>query len=166
MPQFAASPVRNGAPVAATCPVMPTPTLIASTSSTEPGRVREVAAERDRCEVVPVAEVDAAVVVVDQLAELVRDRGGDLLDLEQAAELGRDAVQHLEVGDRPQVLTARSTAGPGRSLSSASKTTIRLFPRALAVIIAISAQAMSSRGLAACSGPMAIPIESVTGPAW
>ena len=52
------------------------------------------------------------------------------------------------------------------ALVSASKTTIRLFPRALAVIIAISAQATSSRGLAACSGPRAIPIESVTGPAW
>ena len=36
IPQFAASPVRNGAPVAATCPVTPTPTLIVSTSSTEP----------------------------------------------------------------------------------------------------------------------------------
>ena len=37
----------------------------------------------------------------------------------------------------------------GRSLSSSWKTTMRLLPRALAVIIAISAQATSSRGFAA-----------------
>ena len=41
---------------------------------------------------------------------------------------------------------------------------MRLLPRALAVIIASSAQATSSRGLAAWSGPTAIPIESVSRP--
>ena len=39
------------------------------------------------------------------------------------------------------------------------------FPRVLAVIIAASEQATSSRGLAACRGPTAIPVESVSRPA-
>ena len=49
------------------------------------GALRQVATKRDRPEVVPVAEEEAAVVVVDQLPELVGDRGADLVDLEQAA---------------------------------------------------------------------------------
>ena len=38
-------------------------------------------------------------------------------------------------------------------------------PRAFAVIIAISAQATSSRGFIACSGPWAMPIETLSRPA-
>ena len=53
----------------------------------------------------------------------------------------------------------------GRSVSSSSKKTTRFLPRAFAVIIAASAQATSSRGLAACSGPCAIPIETAILPA-
>ena len=52
----------------------------------------------------------------------------------------------------------RSSAGRSRALSSNGTTSP--FPRAFAVIIAASAQATSSRGLAAFSGPMAIPVET------
>ena len=116
MPQLAASPVRNGSPVAATWPVTPTPTFVASTSRADSGALRQVAAERNRPEVVSVAEEDAAVVVVDQLPELVGDRGSDLVDLEQAAELARDAVQHLQVGDRADVLASRRRRGRALAL--------------------------------------------------
>src|SRR2546425_675735 len=43
--------------------------------------------------------------------------------------------------------------------------TILLFPRAFAVIIAASAQATSSRGFIACSGPCATPTETLISPA-
>ena len=109
MPQFAASPGQERLAGRRDVPVMPTPTLVASASSRPARSLRQIAAERDRSEVVSVAEEDAAVVVVDQLAELVGDRGADLGDLEQAAELARDAVQHLEVSDRAHVVRAART---------------------------------------------------------
>ena len=99
--------MRNASPVCATCPVIPTPTFVASTSSAASLALREVAAKRDRAEVVSVAEEDAAVVVVDQLPQLVGDRGADLVDLEQPGELARDAVEHLQVGDRADVCAPR-----------------------------------------------------------
>ena len=52
----------------------------------------------------------------------------------------------------------------GLSRPPSWKTTIRPLRRAFAVIIATSAHATSSRGLAACSGPEAMPIERLTGP--
>ena len=57
-----------------------------------------------------------------------------------------------------------SAVSAGRSRPPSWKTTIWPLPRAFAVIIATSAHATSSRGLAACSGPDAIPTESETGP--
>ena len=70
--------------------------------------LREVAAKRDRAEVVSVAEEDAAVVVVDQLTQLVGNGGADLVDLEQSGEPARDAVEHLQVGERADVRAPRS----------------------------------------------------------
>ena len=67
----------------------------------------QVAAERDRAEVVAVADEHAAVVVVDQKPELVGDRRADLRDVVQAAELRRDAVEHLEVRDRAELRAPR-----------------------------------------------------------
>ena len=52
----------------------------------------------------------------------------------------------------------------GRSARASSKTTMRSFPRAFAVIIADSAQAISSRAFIACSGPSATPTEIVISP--
>src|SRR2546425_747889 len=53
----------------------------------------------------------------------------------------------------------------GRSVVSSSKRTIMFLPWALAVIIAASAHATSSRGFIACSGPWEIPTEIVSLPA-
>ena len=128
-----------------------------------PGR-REVAPEGDRAQIVAVADEDATVVVVDQQPELVGDRRADLRDVVQPAQLRRDAVQHLQVRDRAELGARASGLSAGRSRPSSWKTTMRPFPRAFAVIIATSAQATSSRGFAACSGPAAIPTETVTGP--
>ena len=69
--------------------------------------LRQLATECNGPELVSVAEKDATVVVVDQLAELIGDRRPDLGHLEQAGELARDAVQHLQVGDRADVHAAR-----------------------------------------------------------
>ena len=123
----------------------------------------EIAAEGDRNEVVLVAEEDAAVVVVDEEPELVRDREPDLLDVVEARELPGQALQHLHVRDRADVVAAdASSAGRSRALSSNGTTSP--LPRVFAVIIAASAQATSSRGLAAFSGPIAIPVETVSRP--
>ena len=59
----------------------------------------------------------------------------------------------------------RLSLAAGRSVAVSSKKTTWFLPRAFAVIIAASAQATSSRGLAACSGPWAIPIETAIRPA-
>lgn len=48
----------------------------------------------------------------------------------------------------------RAAPTAGRSVSESSKKTTWFFPRAFAVIIAASAHATSSRGFAACSGPL------------
>jgi hypothetical protein len=63
----------------------------------------DVAAERDRQQrpSVGLEHVHAAVVVVDDRAELGRDGGADLLHLVQAVELGGEAVQHVQLGDGP-----------------------------------------------------------------
>jgi hypothetical protein len=63
----------------------------------------QVASERERDEVVLVAEEDSAVVVVDQQPQLVRDRETDLLDVVEPRELPREALEHLQVGDRANV---------------------------------------------------------------
>ena len=52
----------------------------------------------------------------------------------------------------------------GRSVDVSSNGTTSPFPRVLAVIIAASAQATSSRGFAACVGPTATPVETVSRP--
>ena len=125
-----------------------------------PVRRGQLALERDRCQVVALADEDAAVVVVDQLPQLVRDRHPDLADVVRAVELAGERLQHLQVRDRADVLAAAVWPPAGRSVSDSSKKTTWFLPRAFAVIIAASAQATSSRGLAACSGPCAIPIET------
>jgi hypothetical protein len=68
---------------------------------------RQVALEPDRDQVVALADEDAAVVVVDQLAELVRDRRGDLAHVVRAIELADERLQELEVRDRADVLAGR-----------------------------------------------------------
>ena len=112
IPQCAASPVRNGSPVSATCPVMPSPTRVCSTSIADPD-ADEVAAERDRPQVLALADEHAAVVVVDQEPELVGDRRADLGDVVEPAELRRDAVQHLQVRDRAELGRPRREAAVG-----------------------------------------------------
>ena len=66
----------------------------------------EVAPERDGHEVVVLAEEHAAVVVVDQQPELVGHREPDLLDVVQPRELPREALEHLEVRDGPDVVAS------------------------------------------------------------
>jgi hypothetical protein len=70
------------------------------------GRPGQVATKRDKGEVVVLEREDAAVVVVDQLAELVGDRPAYLPGVVQPAELPGNALQHLEVRYRPDVLAA------------------------------------------------------------
>ena len=66
------------------------------------GRLVHVLADpalhRDRHEVVAVQPVDADVVVVDELAELGRDRVADLLDARQAVEARAERLDRLELG--------------------------------------------------------------------
>ena len=63
--------------------------------------------------VVPVRDVHAAVVVVDEAAELVDDHGADLAHVVQAVEPPREALQHLQVGDRAHVLASVPTRALG-----------------------------------------------------
>jgi hypothetical protein len=58
---------------------------------------RELADERDRADVVPFDERHAAVVVVDQRAQLGRDHRADLLDVVEPIELAAEALQHFHV---------------------------------------------------------------------
>ena len=66
-----------------------------------------VADERDRQQVVAVAQDDTAVVVVDQQPELGRDRVADLAHVVQPVELARERLQHLQVRDRAHVARRR-----------------------------------------------------------
>ena len=70
------------------------------------GAVRrgQLALEGDRRELVAVADEDAAVVVVDQQAELVRDRHADLAHVVRAVQLAAERLEHLQVRDRADVL--------------------------------------------------------------
>ena len=71
----------------------------------------EVAPERDGHEVVLVADEQAAVVVIDQEPELVRDGEPDLGDVVEARQLPREALEHLHVRDRAHVVAADSLLG-------------------------------------------------------
>ena len=156
--------MRNGSPVSSDVPGDPL---------ADPGlqhlhrraRRDEVAAEGDRPQVVPVTDEDAAVVVIDQEPELLGDRGADLRDVVEPAQLRRHSVEQLQVGDRADlgapvdVLLGGAFDGPVLEDDD-----LRPGRVVFAVIIATSAQATSSRGFAACSGPEAIPIERLTEP--
>ena len=101
--------------------------------------------------------------VVDEHAQLVDDRLADLADVVQPVELAGEALQHLQVGDRADVAAdgRRARALAGLLLEEDGL----VLPRAFAVIMAISAQATSSRGFMACSGPCAMPMETLSLPA-
>ena len=71
----------------------------------------QLALERDRQQLLALADEDAAVVVVDQLAQLVRDRHPDLADVVRAVELAGERLEHLQMRDRADVLAA---GVPGR----------------------------------------------------
>ena len=73
-----------------------------------PPRLRghEVTAEGDQPELVALAEGDAAVVVVDEEPELVRDGEPDLCDVVESRQLPGQALEHLQVCDRAQVVPA------------------------------------------------------------
>ena len=156
--------MSSGSPVSATRPVMPAPDDDGE-QLRRCSRVgsRQVAAEGERHQVVAVANEHAAVVVVDEEPELVRDREPDLRDVVEPRELPREALQHLQVRDRANVVAA-GRRSDGRSVDVSSNGTTSPFPRVLAVIIAASAQATSSRGFAACVGPTATPVETVSRP--
>ena len=66
-------------------------------------RCREISAECDRHDLVSLDDEHAAVVVVDQRAELVRDRQTDLAHVVEAVQLPGEALKHLQVGDRTHV---------------------------------------------------------------
>jgi len=70
----------------------------------------EVAAERDRYDLVALDHHHAAVVVIDQEPELVGDHLADLAHVVQPVQLAREALQHLQVGDRAHVAAARGLA--------------------------------------------------------
>ena len=67
--------------------------------------VEDLAAEGDRQqrEAVLLHHVDAAVVVVEDRVELFGDRGGDLVDVVEAGEGRRHAVQHVQLRDESKV---------------------------------------------------------------
>src|SRR5205085_10657295 len=69
-----------------------------------------VAPKADRAQLLALEDVDAAIVVVDQLPELVGDGGADLAQLVQAVELAAEALEHLQVRDRAQVALGDAVA--------------------------------------------------------
>jgi hypothetical protein len=71
----------------------------------------EIAAKRERHEIVLVPEEHTAVVVVEELAELVRDREADLDDVVQTGELPGEALEHLQVRDRADVVAPDALLG-------------------------------------------------------
>ena len=71
----------------------------------------ELAAERDRDEVVPVDDEHAAVVVIDQRAELGGDLVADLAHVVQPVQLPAQALQHLQVRDRAHVACGHRRVG-------------------------------------------------------
>ena len=77
-----------------------------------PVRRGQLALEGDRRQLLAVADEDAAVVVIDQLAELVRDRHADLAHVVRAVELAGERLEHLQVRDRADVLAALSSRSP------------------------------------------------------
>ena len=79
----------------------------------------EIAAEGDRPQVVALADEHAAVVVVDQEAQLVGDRRADRGHVVEPAELRRDAVEHLQVRDRAEL-----GAAVGRPFARALRTVL------------------------------------------
>ncbi len=115
---FDASSRSSDSPVSTTWPVKPSPTRVRKTSAVGRSDDGDLALERDRLQHVALAEEDAAVVVVDQQPELVRDRHPDRADLGEPVQLPAQRLQHLQVGDRAHVLTAGvSRLGPlGRRL--------------------------------------------------
>ena len=70
----------------------------------------QLALECDRQQVRALADEDAAVVVIDQQPQLVRDRHPDLADVVRAVELAGQRLEHLQVRDRADVLAAGVTA--------------------------------------------------------
>ena len=90
--QVAASSSSSDSPVSTTRPVMPSPTRVRKTSAVVTLGCGQVALEGDRHELLVVAEEDAAVVVVDQLAQLVGDRHADHADVVGAVQLARRAT--------------------------------------------------------------------------
>ena len=155
----------SGSEVSATWPVMPSPMRVRGKSTRSPLRESELAAEGDRHDLVALDHRDAAVVVIDQQPELVGDHLADLAHVVQPVQLAGEALQHLQVRDRADVAAARGLAVRAARSRASSKRTIWFLPRALAVIIAASAQATSSRGFIACSGPCEMPTEMVILPA-
>ena len=71
----------------------------------------QLALERDRRQLLALADEDAAVVVVDQLPQLVCDRHPDLADVVRPVELAPERLQHLQVRDRADVLPASLAGG-------------------------------------------------------
>ena len=67
---------------------------------------RQLALERDRQQLLALADEDAAIVVVDQLPQFVCDRHPDLADVVRAVELAGERLEHLQVRDRADVLAA------------------------------------------------------------
>ena len=81
------------------------------------GGARQLPLERNRLQLVAVSDEDSAVVVIDQLAELVRDRHADLANVGGPGELARERLKHFQVGDRTDVLAARVRLRPlGRGI--------------------------------------------------
>ena len=72
------------------------------------GRVvgEQLTSEGDREQRVTVGleQVDPAVVVIDDRPELCGDRRRDLLDIAEHVERGRQVVQHVQLGDGPDVV--------------------------------------------------------------
>ena len=99
---------RAGAarPVSTTRPVRPSPTRVRKTcAAVRSGAVSSPwnAIGSSSC---ALADEDPAVVVVDQQAQLVRDRHPDLADVVRAIELAGERLEHLQMRDRADVLAA------------------------------------------------------------
>ena len=101
--------MSSDSPRSTAVPVTPSPTFTVYASVVVCSIA--LADERDRAQVVALAQHDATVVVVDQEAQLLGDRLADAMDVVEPVQLAGQRLQHLHLRDRAQVARRRRRVG-------------------------------------------------------